>query len=341
MKKLTIILSFLFIAQNAISQDLGEILKGGADNGNQILQNYMEPVFVGLGYSFNSGWYNTGKPHKLLGFDLTVVASGSIVPEDAQFYTFNPADYDNMGLAAPENPNSPYTNQMPTIGGPNLPADDIPYFVFNTDDEANKIRVSAPTGLGLDEAIGFNAVPAVGVQLGIGLIKNTELKLRLFPKTTFGDPGESITASQFGLGVMHDVKQWIPGMKNLPFDLSGFFAFSQQSVSAEIGEDSNGDPQSVNLDISGTTMQAIISKKLAILTVYGGIGFSTVGSSFAMKGDYEIDGVDPDPINFDYNTGSLRANIGARLKLLIFTFHAEYAVQEYNTLTAGFGLSIR
>ena len=36
---------------------------------------------------------------------------------------------------------------------------------------------------------------------------------------------------------MHDVKQWIPGIKNLPFDLSGFFAFNSLEGSSAIDSD--------------------------------------------------------------------------------------------------------
>jgi len=190
----------------------------------------------------------------------------------------------------------------------------------------------------MEESLGSNFVPAPSVQIGIGLIKNTELKLRLLPEQTFGDPGEQFTTKMFGLGVLHDVKQWIPGIKNLPFDLSGFFAFNTMKNSMEINADV---PDQIGeFNVSGTTLQGIISKKLSVLTVYGGVGFSTSKVNFKMKGTY--DGIpEVDPIDIEYKNGGLRANVGARLKLLIFTFHAEYAVQKYNTLTAGFGISIR
>ena len=37
---------------------------------------------------------------------------------------------------------------------------------------------------------------------------------------------------------------------------------------------------------TGTTLQAIISKKLSVLTVYGGIGFTTSKTEFKLLGDY-------------------------------------------------------
>ncbi|MEQ9303257.1 MAG: hypothetical protein RJQ14_05020, partial [Marinoscillum sp.] len=224
----------------------------------------------------------------------------------------------------------------------NLGADDIPYLVYNenTPDEDDDISITAPTGLGLKEEYGVNFVPAPSVQLGIGIYKGTEIKLRLIPEQTFGDPGEEFNTKMFGLGVMHDVKQWIPGIKNLPFDLSGFFAFTKMSNSYQM--DADAPDQIGSFDISGTTLQGIISKKLAVLTAYAGVGFSTSKVNFSMDGTYDTEaGTFVDPIDFEYKNGGLRANVGARLKLLIFTFHAEYALQKYNTLTAGVGISVR
>lgn len=337
MKKIILIFILGAFVSTAHAQDLGKFLEGGVEDGNKLLQDYLEPAFVGFGYALNSGWYNTGKPHKTLGFDITANVNLAYVPKSAQYFSIDPNNYTNLSTESGEKEGG-----FPTLMGPNLDADDIPYLVFNenTPEEDDDIRITSPTGLGMDEEYGVNIVPAVATQLGIGIYKNTEIKLRFIPELKFGDPGEEFTTKMFGLGVLHDVKQWIPGIKNLPFDLSGFFAFSKMSNTMNLDPD---DIEKVGeFDISGTTLQAIISKKLAILTVYGGVGFSRSKVNFKMNGTYETEVGDfTDPIDFEYKNGSLRANIGARLKLLIFTFHAEYAVQEYNTLTAGFGLSIR
>lgn len=327
----------LFVSYGQI--DFGSLLEGGTEDANVLLGKYLEPAFEGFGYGMNSGWYNTAKPHKLLGFDLTVTANMARVPEGAKFYTLNEADFNNITIRGAENaPNGPY--QAPTVFGPNLDADDIPYLVFNegTDDE---LSITAPSGLGLDEAIGLRSIPVPAVQLGIGLVKGTEIKLRLIPQQTFGDPGSQFNTSLFGIGLMHDVKQWIPGIKNLPFDLSAFVGYNKFSNTFELDYDSNGDLRTGEFNVSGTTFQGIISKKLAVLTVYGGLGFITSKSDFALLGDFEIDGVPEDPISLEYSSGGVRANAGARLKLAVFTFHAEYALQKYSTFTAGFGISVR
>ena len=70
----------------------------------------------------NGGWYNTAKPHKTLGFDLSVSLMATKVPKADEFFTFNNSDYTNFYYA---NGNSV---SVPTMFGPNLGADDLPRF---------------------------------------------------------------------------------------------------------------------------------------------------------------------------------------------------------------------
>ncbi len=331
LKKYTAIIVLAVIGMQAKAQiDFSTFLEGGVQDANRIMESYLEPAFLGFGYGINSGWYNTAKPHKLLGFDITPTVTMAMIPSDAEFFTFDDAGFTNISL----NPNSP-TNQAPTLFGPNLPADQLPLLDYTSG--GNTISLTSPTGLGLDEEIPFNAVPSGMVQVGIGLVKNTDLKLRIVP--TIESEGE-FEFSMFGIGVMHDLKQWIPGFKQLPFDFSGFVGWNRINTTIFLDED-NPD-QFSEFSTSGFTLQGIVSKKLAILTLFGGLGFSTTKTNFTLNGTYDTDaGTFTDPIDFDFTSGGPRINVGMRLKLLILTLHADYAIQKYNTLTLGVGLSIR
>ncbi|MEL7003540.1 MAG: DUF6588 family protein, partial [Bacteroidota bacterium] len=48
-----------------------------------------------------------------------------------------------------------------------------------------------------------------------------------------------------------------------------------------------------------------------------------------------------DPVNIEVSAGGPRITAGMRLKLAIFTLHADYTLQEYNTLSVGFGFNFR
>ncbi|MGK0252087.1 MAG: hypothetical protein ACI81G_001527 [Gammaproteobacteria bacterium] len=344
MKKLYIIVTVLISFGSLKAQDFGSFLEGGEQIGSDLMQAYLEPAFTGFGYALNSGWYNTAKPHKIAGFDITIGASLALVPSSAEL--FDPSGINGIGV----NPAESGETLAPTLMGDNLDADDIPYLIFNEGTE-DEISITSPTGIGMAETVvGFNAVPAPVVQIGFGLIKNTEIKLRLVPEQTFDIDGNEGSTKLFGIGVMHDIKQWIPGISKLPFDLSVFGAYSKMTTSYQLDADS---PDQIgNFEVTGTTFQLAISKKLSILTLYGGVGYSSSTVKFNLEGDYylssnETEGTPSqvpdfiDPISLEYDASGFRAKAGLRLKLLIVTVHAEYVAQEYGTFNTGIGISIR
>lgn len=334
----------MFFGFNAKAQlDLGLLLEAGANDASKYLEGYMSPAFRGLGFGMNGGWYQTAKPHKTLGFDLTISLMASQVPDVDEFFTFNNSDFENFYFAGGN------STQVPTMFGPNLGADDLPQLsVRDFSDEDNDgdtmeelIRLSAPTGLGLEESeigdlLPFNAVPVPMVQLGVGLIRGTDLKVRFIPEQNVEDDA---SISLIGFGLMHDVTQWIPGEKIIPFSLSVVAGFTQLNTAIYLNDDQS---QSMELEANSFLAQAIISKKLLFVTPYVGLGYATANSTVSLKGSYETETTTlVDPISFDVQNSGLRANAGITLELAAIRLNAEYAFQEYNTLTVGFGISIR
>lgn len=334
----TILASGLLMAMVNNSQaqiDFDSFLEAGVSDANTLLESYMEPAFVGFGIGMNSGWYNTARPHKFLGFDLNVSLSMAKVPDSKQFFTFNNADYMNVRLSDPND------NQLPTLLGPNLGADDLPELTFLDPNSGQElVRITAPTGLGIDEKLPLNAVPIPMIQLGVGLFKGTELKLRYIPEQSFDDGGEEQgSVKLFGIGVMHDIKSFLPADKLLPLDLSLFVGYT--SLTSTVAVDA-GAGQFAEFDASAITAQIVASKKIAILTAFAGLGYAKSDIDFGLKGDYTTETQTyTDPIAFNYSNSGLRANVGVRLRLLIFNLSGEYAIQEYNTYTLGFGIGLR
>lgn len=317
--------------------DFDTFLEAGIADANTLLESYMEPAFVGFGIGMNSGWYNTAKPHKFLGFDLNISVSAAKVPDSKQFFTFVNSDYQNVSLSDPAD------NRLPTLFGPNLGADDLPELTFyepGSNKQNELVRITAPTGLGIEEEFHINAVPVPMVQLGVGLIKGTEVKLRYIPELTFESDGqEDGSVKLFGIGVMHDIKSLLPADKLLPLDLSLFVGYTSLTSNVYVDADAG---QFAQFDASAITAQVVASKKIAILTAFAGLGYAKSDVDFALKGDYTTETETyTDPISFNYSNSGLRANVGLRLSLLIFNISGEYAIQEYNTYTIGFGVGLR
>lgn len=309
--------------------DLDQLAKGSLADANYLLKGYTAPVLKAFGCGLNQGWYNTAKPHKIGGVDLTVTVNAVYFPSADRFYQVDNSKLQTISLVTPTN------GQVPTLLGPENPT---PTYKNNT----TQSTFTGPGGIDPKANYKINALPVPMAQLGIGLPKGFDLKLRYLPTLDLGDNGKM---NMFGIGVMHDVKQYIPGIKNLPFDLSGFVGYTKMKL--EAGLDNTKPDQRAIFETNATTIQGLISKKIAVLTVYAGIGYNIAKTSLALKGTYTFDNspLPPttlkDPVDLSVSATGPRVTGGLRLKLAVITFHADYTIQTYKTLSVGFGINVR
>ena len=335
----------LFVLMNANAQqqfnesDLSNFLQAEKNDASKLIGAYVSPVIKGVSYAMTSGWYHTGKTHNKLGVDLGVTINTVILPTSEQ--TFNPQQ---LGLSS----NTTTTaTAAPTFIGPKT---STTYSVkYNAALPA--VSLNGPEGLDFKGSIGGNYIPVPMYQLGIGLIKSTDLKIRFLPEVKKGDS----RIKMLGFGLMHDVKQHIPGIKMLPFDLSILVAYNSVSGATSLAnkdQTNDGKPYSsngsVSYDLSSWVGQAIISKKVAVLTFYAGIGYGAVKTNVKITGSYTLDpynSVPPititDPFSTSYSNNSVKFTTGMRLKLGPVYFNGDYTVQKYNSITVGLGASIR
>ena len=286
-----------------------------------------------IGFGLNQGWYNTSKPHKSAGFDLTFTVSAVYVPDADLFY-----DTKSLGLKEVELV-TPTDGKAPTFYGPAI----TPVYRYKS---APSVTFNGPPGVDPPKLGSKHVFPVPIANLGIGIIKGTEIKLRFLPKFDLGDNNY---IRLFGIGVLHDVKQYIPGVKELPFDLSLFAAYTKFNAQANLEGTfpDNGTEQLGKYDIKAWTVQALISKKIGVITIYGGLGYSNFSSNLKFSGSYELYNTSfgsttlIDPVNVNLSSGGARATGGFRLKFAVFTLHTDYTIQKQNILSAGIGISIR
>lgn len=331
---LTLMLSLTFVYQAKAQDDIDQFLEKSAEDGEKLIGAYIAPAIKAFSLGMNQGWYNTAKPHKVAGVDLTFTGSLMKVPSSEQLFDANALGLTELTLVD-GNGNPRSNGNISTILGPDVPAIFSLSSTVNdgTIDESDDVEV--PGGLELGDELKFleNKMPAAMLQLGFGLPKGTDIKLRLVPKVKVDD-GEF---NLFGIGVMHDIKQYIPGIKNLPFDLSALVGYTKMKLDVPFDPGQNG-----IFEVSSTTIQGIASKKVSVLTFYGGLGYNIAKSKLAMLGSYDINSTTVvDPVDLTYAASGFRGTAGMRLKLAVFTFHADYTLQKYNALTLGFGINVR
>jgi hypothetical protein len=348
---LTGILSIWIFPKTTFAQnesDLASFLKAAPEDASKLITAYVQPAIEGVSYGMTGGWYTTAKAHKSFGVDLGISLTTVFLPSSKNY--FNPASLGLSSGAIFSNTTNPGSG-APTIMGPK---DKTTYdFIYTPEGSQTPqtFSVSGPEGLevGKEVGIGEAPVPVPMIQLGVGIIKNTDLKLRYVPKQTVG--GSSV--QMLGVGVMHDIKQHIPGIKLMPFDLSVMLAYNNVKGNTDLsysGTNPNR-PQSTNgemdYSLNSYIIQALISKKISVLTVYGGVGYQIVKTKVDVLGDYEIESSSSatftlhDPVSIDFENNGMKLNAGIRLKFGPVYLNGDYTLQKYNTFTVGFGFSIK
>lgn len=316
----------LFAYTSRAQGNITDLLQGGTNalnDANTLAKAYLEPFGKGFGASLNSGWYNTAKPHKLGGFDITFSLATSIPPSSAKTFDVSKLDLDFWELQDVNN------NLSPTVTGAKADG------VLLTDPNNVFPDLTLPQGAGL------KFIPAPMIQAGIGLPFNTEVDFRILPKIKIPDAGEF---SLWGFGIKNEFKEFIPGLKAVPINISAFFGYTKFKSSFEIDAPQNGSAkQSLDFTAKGYTAKLLVSKSIPVLTVYAGVGYNKTTTDVALKGDYEIaTGIDAsNPINLDFVNKGMSANLGLRIKLAVIAFHFDYTFGEYKIYNAGFGINFR
>ena len=200
----------------------------------------------------------------------------------------------------------------------------------------------------MPKGLDVSVIPLPLLQAGVGLFKGTELDIRYIPPITFGKAGK---IGLVGLGIKHDILQWIPIVDQAPVDLSIQAGHSKISSEIEL-IDANGIIHSslANLDISATTINLLLSKKLLMLTPYIGIGYNYTTTTFNVDGKYKMVGNNGEwlyiPVDalkefvFE-NNNTFRTNIGFRFNIALLALQLNYTISDYPVATIGAGLSLR
>lgn len=352
MKKLILLICMVFIIQGAYSQtNVVEYLKGGKEDASKLFKAYLEPYAFALGDGLNNGWYNSAKTHKLLGFDLSVSLSAIQIPDEAKTFDINTLGLTYMSVSSG-------SGIAPTVAGLNQAG---PRISVNDNQGNALVEFNSPNGLNLD------VVPVPIAQIGFGLLPHTDIIGRYVPEMKYDNSGDEMQVGLWGVGVKHNFKEWIPVLKSLPFDASVFGSFSEVNAQSEI----SFTPESYgvnNVSVTFTNLSdqflkvksktskygLIVSKKLGILTVFGGIGQSTSESTIDLVGKYPVitkieggglvitnEDALIDPIALQFTSQNICMDAGLRLKVAVLSIFASVNKSEYTSYNVGLSLGVR
>jgi len=340
MKKIfTLIVLAATVSIQANAQDgINDLFKGNPGDVNKLLNAYTDPLFKGFGNGLNGGWVNTAKTQKFLRFNIRVSATVSIVPDNDKTY-----DVNALGLSYIKPTGSSIAQTFGGDGNKTTPVVvSDPNF---PNDPTRKYNTSLPAGV-------TQYIPAPQIQLTIGLIKNTDLSLRLIPTTKITDDVGSV--GMFGVGVKHN---FAPDLsKTLPFDLALAVGYTHLSYEKPMDVRKNDNVaipgQSLKGDFTGWNTQVILSKRLLFFTPFVSVGYLNSTTDVGLKGAFPfVTGVtntgqpvytnytDPITINgSNASTSGMRADVGFQLSLFVLKIYGSYSFAAYQSANVGIGL---
>lgn len=343
--------------------DTGDIIRAGASDANILLKEYLRPFGNGFGADLNSGWVNSARPYRTLGFDLRVSAAVSVVPTGDRSFDVTNINFENLEHAQGT------TTIAQTLFGDDVSGPDMRVMGTNpfTNQREEITRFTMPEGTG------YPYVPAPMLQLTVGAIMDTDLSVRYIPTITMDD----FSVDLFGIGVRHGLNQWIPNGSLLPVDLSVQVGYTRLTsdygvdLKPEKGSDIynpfSGQPQlwndqKIDFVAEGLTGNLLVGKNFPIISFYGGVGFQTSNVSINSPGSYPITSFNPDynptqtseetreriierlddPINIDYTAeNAFHAMAGFRIRLAVLTVSGSYTFSNYPVANLGVGISFR
>ena len=355
---------------------------------NPYVSEYIKPVALGMATGMGHGWSHRAQPHDTWGFDLSVSVVATAIPTSDQTFSISRLDdMTNDGYqflsSDTDNPlSSSYmipTAASPDVAGAYFSKDINPDPIEETLVEFNMLDGIMPEDLAY--------APNFAVQLAFGLPKGTEFMLRLLPNVgpTITEMAgvEELTVDNFslwGIGVKHDLKQWIPRLSNSTFwEISALLAYSEFNFDVSVEDfslnpdelmgssvmahytDINGDgsmPSSgtdfeslgFGMHMNALTGSIMIGADIPVIKPFIGLGFNKAFVSTGLTGqlplvEYVDDdnvNVDFDPIGLNVEAGKTYMNFqaGLNIKILILNIYAQYSYQQYSMISAGVSLGI-
>ena len=329
MKKLLLLLLCVPLIVSGQVQQLDAIIQDDASN---FLEAYFSPISESFGAGLNNGWYNTAKPHKLGGFDVTLTLNAVHIP--STMLNFDPNALEGSNFTGESTPTILGEGEGSTI------TYDSPNF--------DPVEFTMPDQWSFEK----NLVPVPMINAGIGLVKKTEIDVRYLPTYDFdmGFGGKG-SVELWGIGIKHDLLQWIPVAGDaIPISRSiqaGHTKFNT-SFSIENPDPSSSVNQDISMDVNATTVNLILSKKLLMLTAYAGIGYNSSVTTFNAETESFYFGVDGSSIQMNIplemkfeSQNEMRTNIGLRLNLAVIAIQANHTFSKYPVTTVGVGISVR
>lgn len=351
-------------SQSSSTFSLGEL--------DPYFEEYLRPLALGIAVGMGHGWAHEAKPHNTLGFDVSVSAVVVSIPEaDLMFHSSSLDGMKTNGYSFIDGNSNPITDfELPTVSSDQ--STDISIQKDINPNGGTLVDMKA-----LDGVIPYSYAANLAVQLAVGLPKGTEVIGRYLPnmESTINKAAnfDQLTVTNFslwGIGVKHDIKQWIPVVSKVPFlEMSVLLAYSgsrfdsnSSDFSLDLEELIPGvninyadgvssedfNEQGFDMNMNSFNGALLVGFNIPVLKPFVGVGFNKASVNTGMTGNLPfITYVDDDNIDVTIDPVGLRVEAdrtfvnlqaGLSMNLAFFSLYGQYTYQEYSMYSAGIAI---
>ena len=318
--------------------DFNNIFAAGVEDAETFTNSYLEPLSESVVYGLSTGWYNTADAKPLGGFEISIIGNitGFKNKQDKKTFVLDPNDYQNLDFVDNPGVAREVSTALGDISGTRVFVEgELAGFTVREEFEL-------PSGLSGE---GRDFGPSGYVQASVGLIKGTEIKARFLPKMNYEDASVGL----IGFGLQHDFTKLLPADKILPVAISAVIGYTNISGDYDFTNANliDGEDQRIEATINSWVFSGVVSTKLPIINLYGGLGYVTGKSVTDVLGTYRVtegpftSETYTDPFSITKKVSGVTGTIGAKLKLGFFRLNAEYNLGAFNTATVGVNFGFR
>ena len=319
------LIAFILVTSSVSAQNLEALFESGLQDAQQFAQGYFNPAMQLGVHSLSGGWYNSGKSKKTLAFEVSLIANVTTWSGKQERFLLNTTSYANLNFT--DGVQEKYVATV--LGDASTPV----YAEEFLGDGLPSVRTDFDLPAGL-RSEGIQFLPSAFLQASVGLIKGIEIKGRFLPSISTND----VSVSLLGGGVQLDVSEILPLDRALPLGISFLLGYTKLNSNYQIEPD-----QSIESQIVSRNMSLILSTKLPVFNIYGGVGIISGSSDLNLLGAYQVaSGVTfIDPLAVDSDVSAIGLTLGAKLKLGFFRLNIDHSFSDFNTTRAGINIGFR
>jgi len=321
MRILTHKLKYLLLFYSAVA--FAQLEEVGAIVGDLVYlaDEYVSPAAEASVYQSSGGWYTSAKKKELWDLEISLQGNLLFIPNKSKDFLIDESSLKNLSIQG-ENANTPTA-----LGGDN-------FIVLEGSIGDDTIEFDSPEG------INESYVRHAQIQASLGLWKGTSLIGRYSPKIRINKTYYHL----FGLGVQHNISQWIPSLRESSFNLAGLVSYSLYSVSDNFSEvNFAGETlNSVVVDGKSFMINLIVTKQIKKFKISSAIGLASSKFEYSLggKGSILLPLLNGELATLNESKSNFKADLGIDYRIDDFSINTMLTFGKYTNLIFGLNYNL-